>query len=86
MSTSPEVTPVRPEDEIVSLLSQWLAFRSDTTELRAQLERIGTAGLGGEPADAVEELLAALASPAPGTGGDLERLVRETLDAVALGP
>lgn len=85
MSTSPETTPARSEDAIVTLLSEWLAFRSSADELRASLERIGTAGLGDEPAEAVRELMHELD---PGGGrdrGQLERLVRETLDAVALG-
>ena len=80
MSTSP-----RPDDAIVTLLSEWLAFRADTTELRARLEEIDREGLEGEPAEAVDELLQQLAAATPHQRGELERAVRETLDAVALG-
>jgi hypothetical protein len=84
MSMSPE--PVaRPEDEIVSTLSRWLAFHVGNHELRARLRAIGTAGLGADQAAAVEELLAELESAPEGTRGELEMLVRETLEAVALG-
>jgi hypothetical protein len=74
-----------PSDAIVTLLSEWLAFRADTGELRARLEKIDRGGLEGEPADAVDELLQELAGAAPQQRGQLERVVRETLDAVALG-
>jgi len=76
---------VRPDDAVVTLLSEWLAFRADTAELRARLEQIDTAGLEPEPAVAVDELLEELAEAAPQERGELERVVRETLDAVALG-
>lgn len=85
MSTSPETTSSRPDDAIVTLLSEWLAFRADTAELRARLEQIDRDGLDGEPAEAVDELLEELAAARPPDRGQLERAVRETLDAVALG-
>jgi hypothetical protein len=85
MSTSPEITPSRPDDAIVTLLSEWLAFRADTVELLARLQEIDRDALEGEPADAVDELLQELAGAAPQERGELERCVRETLDAVALG-
>ena len=86
MSTSPEpARALRPDDEIVSALSHWLAFHLGNAELRARLESIGTDGLSTEQADAVEELLGELATAREGTRGSLEMLVRETLEAVALG-
>jgi len=75
----------RPEDEIVSALSHWLAFHLGNAELRTRLESIGTDGLSAEPRKAVEELLSELADAPEGTRGGLEMLVRETLEAVALG-
>ena len=75
----------RPGDAIVTLLSEWLAFRADTAELRARLEEIDRGGLAGEPAEAVDELLHELAGATPQQRGELERAVRETLDTVALG-
>jgi len=86
MSTSPEPARIpRPDDEIVSALSHWLAFHLGNAELRARLESIGTEGLSTEQREAVEELLTELAEAPEGTRGGLEMLVRETLEAVALG-
>ena len=82
---SSKTAPVRPEDEIITRLSEWLAFRADTSDLRRHLEDIETGELEAEPAEAVHELLEELASAGPQERGELERLVRETLDAVALG-
>jgi hypothetical protein len=84
MSASPETTPVRPADEIVTALSEWLAFRTGTDELLTRLQAIDPSGLDAESADAVRELLEQLASPSSNGRGHLERLVRETLDAVAM--
>ena len=74
-----------PSDAIVTRLSEWLAFGTSTDELRARLEKIDMSGLGGEAAEAVQELLAELDSASPNGRGHVERVVRETLDAVALG-
>lgn len=84
MSTSPERIP-RADDEIVSMLSHWLAFHLGNAELRERLRAIGTDELSPDQADAVEELLAELETAAEGTRGTLEMHVRETLEAVALG-
>ena len=86
MSTSPE--PARlpsTEDEIVSALSHWLAFHLGNAELRARLAGIGTDGLSPGQSAAVEELRRELEDAPEGTRGSLEMLVRETLEAVALG-
>jgi hypothetical protein len=86
MSTSPDpARALRPDDEIVSALSHWLAFHLGNAELRARLEAIGTDALSTEQAEAVEELVTELATAPEGTRGSLEMLVRETLEAVALG-
>jgi len=86
MSTSPEPTSTpRPEDEIVSALSYWLAFHLGNAELRSRLLAIGKDGLSDDQASAVDELLAELEHAPEGTRGPLEMLVRETLEAVALG-
>jgi hypothetical protein len=86
MSTSPEPAPsLHPEDEIVSALSHWLAFHLGNEELRTLLRALGTAALTPDQAAAVEELLAELDAAPEGTRGELEMLVRETLEAVALG-
>lgn len=85
MSASPEAHPVRPVDEIVTLLSAWLSYRLSNAELHARIVEIARAGLTAEQAEAVDELLAELAVAPPDSRGDLEMLARETLEAVALG-
>jgi hypothetical protein len=75
---------VSAADEIVNLLSSWLAFHRGNADLRAALEAIGTAELAPGAAEAVDELLDELARSPEGQRGDLEMLARETLEAVAL--
>ena len=83
MSTSPDDTGAH-EDRVVSLLSHWLARHVDDDELRARLEVIEQERLEPVQAEAVDELLEELRHPDP-RPGHLERTVRETLEAVALG-
>ena len=83
MSTSPEPSH-RPADRIVSLLSHWLARHVGDDELQRGLETVGTAGLSPAQAEAVDEVLAELRD-ADGHAGELEMIVREALEAVALG-
>ncbi len=85
MSASPEAHPVRPDDEIVTLLSAWLSYQLSNSELRTRVAAIGAGGLTPEQAEAVEELLEELAVAPADARGDLEMLARETLEAVALG-
>jgi hypothetical protein len=75
----------RTDDEIVSLVSQWLMFTLGNDELRKRIEDIGTDELAPGQRTAVEELLRALANAFPGERGDLEVLVRETLESLAYG-
>ena len=72
-----------PEDRLVNTLSQWLARHVDDDELRREVEAVDTSELGTEQAQAVQELREQLA----GADGhaDLEMVVRETLQALALG-
>ena len=84
MSTSPEPR-AKTEDELVSVLSHWLAFHLGNDELRRRLRATGTEGLGPDAAAAVTELLAELEHAEEGSRGELEMLARETLEAVALG-
>ena len=82
MSTSPDTA--RADDRIVSLLSHWLARHTSTAELKRELEGRGTAGLSPVQAEAVGEVLAELRDP-DGHAGGLEMVVREALEALALG-
>jgi hypothetical protein len=81
MSTSPETTG-RADDQIVTVLSRWLARHVDDDELLERVSAIGTADLTPGQAEAVTELLAEFES---GEAGEREMLVRETLEAIALG-
>ena len=83
MSTSREFQ--RTDDEIVTLLSQWLMRTLGNDELRKRIEEIGTAELAPGQRAAVQELLAALANAFPGERGDLEMVVRETVESLAYG-
>ena len=72
-----------PENHVVNVLSHWLARHVDDAELKRELETLDLSSLSSQQREAVEELRAELVS---GNGdGDLEMVVRETLEAVALG-
>ena len=75
----------RTDDEIVNLLSQWLMRSLGNDELRKRIVEIGTAELAPGQRTAVEELLVALGNAFPGDRGDLEMLVRETVESLAYG-
>jgi len=75
----------RTDDEIVSLLSQWLMRSLGNDELRKRIEEIGTEELAPGQRAAVAELLVALGNAFPGDRGDLEMLVRETVESLAYG-
>jgi hypothetical protein len=70
-------------DALVNLLSHWLARHVDDDELRSGLADATHAGLSTEQAEAVSELIAEL--DAGESRGELERVARETLEALALG-
>ena len=70
-------------DVLVNLLSHWLARHVDDQELRAGLAEATHGGLSADQAEAVSELLAEL--DAGESRGELERVARETLEALALG-
>jgi hypothetical protein len=82
MSTSPD-TIRRPEDEIISLLSHWLARHLDNTELRARLLGAQTDDLSSGQAEVVDEVLGELVDDA--SRARLEPVVREAVEALALG-
>jgi hypothetical protein len=73
MSTNP--------DQLVNLLSRWLARHVSDDELRAALADVDD--LSGEQREAVDDLRAQLDSP--DGRGEVERAVREALEALALG-
>jgi hypothetical protein len=77
MSTSP--------DELIGVLSRWLAGHLRNDELRAALAGADRGPLSASQAEAVDELAAELAEATPEGRGRLGRVVRETLEALALG-
>lgn len=70
-------------DDLVNLLSRWLAGHVRNDELRLALDDVGT--LSADQAEAVEELRDELARSGSTGRGGLEMAVRETLEFVALG-
>jgi hypothetical protein len=84
MSTSPE--PIyRADDQIVTLISQWLVGQLGNDALRKAVEAIGTDELAPGQRDAVEELLGELRVALPGDRANLQVVVRETLESLAYG-
>jgi hypothetical protein len=83
MSTSSDAQ--RTDDQIVTLLSQWLMGTVGNDELRKGIEAIGTDELAPGQRAAVTELLGELRNALPGERGDLEMVVRETLESLAYG-
>jgi uncharacterized protein with von Willebrand factor type A (vWA) domain len=72
-----------PENHLVNVLSHWLARHVDNKELFRELEAIDMSALSPSQAEAVQELREELVST--NGRGELEMVVRETLEAVALG-
>jgi hypothetical protein len=72
-----------PENHLVNVLSHWLARHIDNAELLRELEAVDTSALSPTQAEAVQELREEVVST--NGRGDLEMVVRETLEAVALG-
>ncbi|HEV2591328.1 MAG TPA: hypothetical protein VGU02_05480 [Gaiellaceae bacterium] len=84
MSASPE--PIhRADDQIVTLLSQWLVGQLGNDALRKGVEDVGTSELAPGQREAVGELLDELRVALPGERADLQVVVRETLESLAYG-
>ena len=77
MSTSP--------DELVTLLSRWLAAHVDNEELLRRLGDVDRDALAPDQAEAVEELRSELQRAGSGGRSELQMVVRETLESLALG-
>jgi hypothetical protein len=75
----------RSDDQLVMHLSHWLTRQLGNDELRRKLEEIGTDELAPGGRDAVNELLAELATAVPGERAQLEVLVRETVETLVYG-
>ena len=74
---------IREDDRLVGVLSSWLMGDLANETLRRELEAADHRRLSPDQAEAVNELLADLERA--GGRGELQRSVRETLEALALG-
>jgi hypothetical protein len=83
MSTTPDFE--RIDDQIVTLLSQWLMGSVGNDELRKRIEEIDSDALAPGGRAAVAELMVELRNALPGERGELEKAVRETLESLAYG-
>ena len=83
MSTSPDTE--RADDQLVTHLSHWLTRQLGNDELRRKVELIGTDELPPAGREAVNELLVELGTAVPGERGQLEVLVRETVETLVYG-
>jgi hypothetical protein len=83
MSITPESQ--RADDQIVTYLSHWLTRQLGNDELLRRVQGIGTDELAPGGREAVKELLAELATTAPGERAQLEVLVRETVETLVYG-
>ena len=72
-----------PENHLVNVLSHWLARHVDNAELLRELDAVDRSALSPAQAEAVQELREEVVST--NGRGDLEMVVRETLEAIALG-
>jgi hypothetical protein len=75
---------MRADDRLVTVISRWLARHVSDEELRQELEGFGRGQLAPEQAEAVDELCAELKHRRR-ERAELERVARETLEALALG-
>ena len=83
MSTSPDTE--RADDQLIGHLSHWLTRQLGNDELRRKVEAIDTDELAPAGREAVRELLAELGTAIPGERGQLEVLVRETVETLVYG-
>jgi hypothetical protein len=83
MSTSPDTQ--RADDQLVTHLSHWLTRQLGNDELRRKVVAIGTDELAPAGREAVNELLVELGTAIPGERGQLEVLVRETVETLVYG-
>jgi hypothetical protein len=84
MSTSPDASQ-RADDQLVTHLSHWLTRQLGNDELLREVQKIGTDELAPGCRQAVNELLVVLGTAVPGERGQLEVLVRETVETLVYG-
>ena len=84
MSTSHDASQ-RAEDQLVTHLSHWLTRQLGNDELLREVQKIGTDELAPGCRVAVNELLVELGTAVPGERGQLEVLLRETVETLVYG-
>jgi hypothetical protein len=84
MSTSPDASH-RADDQLVTHLSHWLTRQLGNDELLREMQKIQTDELAPGCRIAVNELLVELGTAVPGERGQLEVLVRETVETLVYG-
>jgi hypothetical protein len=84
MSTSPDASQ-RADDQLVTHLSHWLTRQLGNDELLREVQKIGTDELAPGCRVAVNELLVELGTAVPGERGQLDVLVRETVETLVYG-
>jgi hypothetical protein len=85
MSTFPEPSSARSDDEIVTHLSHWLTRQIGNDELLRKVRDIDTDELPPGGRAAVGDLITELQAAAPGERAQLEVLVRETVETLVYG-
>jgi hypothetical protein len=83
MSTHPDSR--RADDELVTHLSHWLTRQLGNDELLRKVQEIDTQDLPPGGRAAIDELRSQLAQAVPGERGQLEVLVRETVETLVYG-
>ena len=84
MSTTPDASQ-RADDQLVTYLSHWLTRQLGNDELLRKVDDVGTDELAPAGRDAINELRAELQNAVPGERGQLEVLVRETVETLVYG-
>jgi hypothetical protein len=79
------MSPDRQDDAIVQLCSRWLARHIGNPELAAALAEVDPTQLQPGQTEAVQELRDALAEAGDARTATLEVVLRETIEALALG-
>ena len=83
MSTNPDLR--RADDELVTHLSHWLTRQLGNDELLRKVQDVDIDDLPPGGRTAIEELRGQLAQAVPGERGQLEVLVRETVETLVYG-
>jgi hypothetical protein len=74
-----------PESIAINLMSRWLAGHVGNDELRRGLEELADEPKGPEARELLDDLRGELAQAGDDQRGAVDRLVRETIEALALG-